>query len=201
MPWIFGWIFPPVFPREKGTKNPPKNPPQNSPRTLFGKTPLGFLQNQCHAEGGATKGGVSKCEQTRANADKRGQTWTNASKRRGEKRKQTQANTSKRGQTQTNAYTPLYCSFLHPPLHSPYRSLFLIRCFRDSRRFRESHSVANHRFREAPDTLDCRRHIMRAILSVKPKCSHMTRLSKGNPSRNLCRSSSTQPKTQPSKPP
>ena len=26
---------------------------------------------QCHAEGGATKGGVSKCEQTQANADRR----------------------------------------------------------------------------------------------------------------------------------
>ena len=26
---------------------------------------------QCHAEGGATKGGVSKCEQTQTNADKR----------------------------------------------------------------------------------------------------------------------------------
>ena len=29
---------------------------------------------QCHAEGGATKGGVSKCEQTQTNADKRRQT-------------------------------------------------------------------------------------------------------------------------------
>ena len=68
--------------------------------------------NQCHAEGGATKGGVSKCEQTQANADKRGQT-----QRR--KRKQTRANVSKRGQTQTNAYTPLYCGFLHPPFAIP----------------------------------------------------------------------------------
>ena len=59
-------------------------------------------------EGGATKGGVSKCEQTQTNADKRKQT-----QRR--KRKQTRANVSKRGQTQTNAYTPLYCGFLHPP--------------------------------------------------------------------------------------
>ena len=58
---------------------------------------------QCHAEGGATKGGVSKCEQTQT---KRRLTLTNASKRRGKnasKRKQTQ---SKRGQPQTNAYTP-----------------------------------------------------------------------------------------------
>ena len=48
--------------------------------------------SQCHAEGGATKGGVSKCEQTQTNADKhkpmqrrnaskRKQTWTNANKR------------------------------------------------------------------------------------------------------------------------
>ena len=67
-----------------------------------------LIRTQCHAEGGATKGGVSKCEQTQANADKRGQTQTNAEAK-------TQANASKRGQTQTNAYTPpLYCGFLHP---------------------------------------------------------------------------------------
>ena len=44
---------------------------------------------QCHAEGGVTKGGVSKCEQTQtnaskrrgANASKREQMWTNANKR------------------------------------------------------------------------------------------------------------------------
>ena len=59
---------------------------------------------QCHAEGGATKGGVSKCEQTQANASKRRQTRTNASKRRG-------ANASKREQTWTNANKRL-----HPPL-------------------------------------------------------------------------------------
>ena len=64
---------------------------------------------QCHAEGGATKGGD---KQMRANASKRRQTRTNAEA-------QTQANASKRGQTQTNAYTPLYCGFLHPPLQSP----------------------------------------------------------------------------------
>ena len=64
--------------------------------------------NQCHAEGGVTKGGVSKCEQTQTNADKRKQT-----QRR--KRKQTQANASKRGQTQTNAHTPLYCGFFSTP--------------------------------------------------------------------------------------
>ena len=29
------------------------------------------VSKQCHAEGGATKGGVSKCEQTQTNADKR----------------------------------------------------------------------------------------------------------------------------------
>ena len=31
----------------------------------------GFPRDQCHAEGGATKGGVSKCEQTQTNAEKR----------------------------------------------------------------------------------------------------------------------------------
>ena len=75
-----------------------------------------FLQfvcnDQCHAEGGATKGGVSKREQMQTNADKSGQTQANAEA-------QTQANASKRGQTQTNAYTPLYCGFLHPSLQSP----------------------------------------------------------------------------------
>ena len=61
-------------------------------------------ENQCHAEGGTTKGGVSKCEQTQANADKRGQTQANAEA-------QTQANASKREQTRTNANKRL-----HPPL-------------------------------------------------------------------------------------
>ena len=62
------------------------------------------LSDQCHAEGGATKGGVSKCEQTQANADKRGQTQANAEA-------QTQANASKREQTWTSANKRL-----HPPL-------------------------------------------------------------------------------------
>ena len=60
-------------------------------------------ESQCHAEGGATKGGVSKRKQTQTNADKRKQT-----QRR--KRKQTQANASKREQTWTNANKRL-----HPP--------------------------------------------------------------------------------------
>ena len=68
--------------------------------------------SQCHAEGGATKGGVSKREQTQTNADKRWQTQANAEAK-------TQANASKRGQTQTNAYTPLYCGFLQPPFAIP----------------------------------------------------------------------------------
>ena len=71
-------------------------------------------RNQCHAEGGATRGGVSKREQTQTNADKRKQT-----QRR--KRKQTQANASKRGQTQTNAYTRLCCGFFTPPSAIPLR--------------------------------------------------------------------------------
>ena len=77
---------------------------------LVGFNVAGF--SQCHAEGGATKGGR---KQTQANADKRKQTQT---LRR--KFKQTQANASKRGPTQTNAYTPFSCGSLHPPLQSPY---------------------------------------------------------------------------------
>ena len=43
-----------LFPTKKARKNPQKNPPQNSPGTLFGKTPLGFLQkpfleNRCRS--------------------------------------------------------------------------------------------------------------------------------------------------------
>ena len=72
-------------------------PKADSPRDRESKA-------QCHAEGGATKGGVSKCEQTQANADKRGQTQANAEA-------QTQANASKREQTWTNANKRL-----HPPL-------------------------------------------------------------------------------------
>ena len=68
---------------------------------------------QCHAErGGRNRGGR---KQMRANANKRGQTLTNANKRRGEnasKRKQTRANADKRKQTLTPpfivvSYTPL----------------------------------------------------------------------------------------------
>ena len=69
--------------------------------------PRQVRQGLVHAEGGATKGGVSKCEQMRANANKRRQTLTNASKRRGEnasKRKQSK-------QTWTSANKRL-----HPPL-------------------------------------------------------------------------------------
>ena len=61
---------------------------------------------QCHAGGGRNKGGR---KQMRANANKRRETLTNASKRRGEKRKQTQRR--KREQTWTNANRRL-----HPPL-------------------------------------------------------------------------------------
>ena len=80
--------------------------------------------------GGRNKGGVSRCEQTQTNANKRRQTSTNASKRRGEnasKRKQTQANASKRGQTQTNANKRLHpplLRFFTPPLQSPYKTRF-----------------------------------------------------------------------------
>ena len=73
----------------------------NYPIITLTLTPFIF---QCHAEGGATKGGGSKCEQTQANADKRGQTQANAEAK-------TQANASKREQTWTNANKRL-----HPPL-------------------------------------------------------------------------------------
>ena len=72
---------------------------------------------QCHAEGGATKGGVSKCEQTQANADKRGQTQANAEAK-------TQANASKREQTWTNANKRL-----HPPLLRFFTPPFAIPLF------------------------------------------------------------------------
>ena len=83
---------------------------------LRGKRETHKQNSQCHAEGGATKGGVSKCEQTQTNADKRWQTQANAAAKT---QANVEANASKRGQTQTNAYTPLYCGFLHPPLQSP----------------------------------------------------------------------------------
>ena len=46
--------------------------------------------------------------------------------------------------------------------------------------------------KRAPDAFNFLRHVMRAILSVRPKCSHRC--------VSLRKSSSTQPKTQPSKP-
>ena len=65
---------------------------------------------QCHAEGGVTKGGVSKCEQTQTNADKR----------RGET--QRRKNASKREQTWTNASKRLHSPLLRffaPPFAIP----------------------------------------------------------------------------------
>ena len=85
------------------------------------RAPELLIRNQCHAEGGATKGGR---KQMRANANKRRQTLTNASKRKQtqrRKRKQTQANASKHGQTQTNAYTPPLLRFFTPPFAIPLR--------------------------------------------------------------------------------
>ena len=78
--------------------------PDCSKSTTTSEKSAKMVENQCHAEGGATKGGVSKCEQTQANADKRGQTQANAEA-------QTQANAGKREQTWTNANKRL-----HPPL-------------------------------------------------------------------------------------
>ena len=71
---------------------------------------------QCHAEGGATEGGVSKCEQTQTNADKRRQTQANVEAK-------TQANASKREQTWTNANKRLHPPLLRfstPPFAIPY---------------------------------------------------------------------------------
>ena len=73
---------------------------------------------QCHAEGGATKGGVSKCEQTQANADKPGQTQANAeaqTQANASKRKQTRANVDKRKQT----LTPPFIAVFTPPFAIP----------------------------------------------------------------------------------
>ena len=71
-------------------------------------------KGQCHAEGGATKGGVSRCEQTQTNADKHWQAQTDAEAKtqaNASKRKQTRANADKRKQTLTPpfivvSYTP-----------------------------------------------------------------------------------------------
>ena len=53
--------------------------------------------------------------------------------------------------------------------------------------------------RKAPDMFKLLRHVMRAIWSVRPKCSHRC-VSLKETSLTLCKSSSTQPFTQPSKP-
>ena len=79
--------------------------------------------------GGATKGGVSKCEQTQTNADKRKQTQRR--KRRGE-------NASKRGQTWTTAskrkqtLTPPFTAVFYTPLCNPKSSSKLRRKFATS---------------------------------------------------------------------
>ena len=88
---------------------------------------------QCHAEGGATKGGVSKM---RANANKRRQTLTNAEaktqrrKRQRRKRKQTRANVDKRKQT----LTPPFIAVFYTPLCNPLNSFFLRITSRESMR-------------------------------------------------------------------
>ena len=54
------------FPRKNAQKNPPRNPPQNSPGTLFGKTPLGFLQKPfLDSNVGILTGFASPCLQQR----------------------------------------------------------------------------------------------------------------------------------------
>ena len=84
---------------------------------------------QCHAEGGATKGGVSKCEQTQANADKRGETQANAeAQTQRRKRKQARANVDKRKQTLT--YPPFIAVFFTPPFAIPWH---MAPCFRRPR--------------------------------------------------------------------
>ena len=79
-----------------------------------------YHQNQCHAEGGATKGGVSKCEQTQANADKRGQTQANAEAK-------TQANASKRGANvnkRKQTLTPPFIVDFYTPLCNPLKEIY-----------------------------------------------------------------------------
>ena len=65
--------------------------------------------NQCHEEGGVTKGGINKCEQTQTNTDKRKQ-----AQRR--KRKQTQGNVDKRKQTLTPPFIAVFYNSLCNPL-------------------------------------------------------------------------------------
>ena len=108
-PCCFLWVFPcfskTARKRRSGLRGSAKRFPSFEVR----------CQNQCHAEGGATKRGVSKCEQTQANADKRGQTQTNAEAK-------TQANASKREQTWTNAnkcIRPPLLRFFYNPLCNP----------------------------------------------------------------------------------
>ena len=81
-------------------------PPYHGPR--FSRTRFKVPKLQCHAEGGATKGGVSKCEQTQTNADKRKKT----------QRPKTQPNANKHEQTWTNAnkrLQPPLLQFFTPP--------------------------------------------------------------------------------------
>ena len=99
---------------------------------LRGNPFVHFCLSASVTQRGRNKGGVSKCEQTQANADKRGQTQANAeaqTQTNADKRKQTQrrkrrgANASKREQTWTNAnkrlHPPLLQGFLHPPFAIP----------------------------------------------------------------------------------
>ena len=51
-------------------------------------------------------------------------------------------------------------------------------CSSNSPRYHRNHSAT---VRKAPDTLNFLRHAMRAIWSVRPKCSHRCALSDGNP--------------------
>ena len=58
---IFWVDFPPVFQAKRPEKKiHQKNPPQNSSRTLFGKIPLGFLQNRVRKKGSLEKGSSQK---------------------------------------------------------------------------------------------------------------------------------------------
>ena len=75
-----------------------------------------FAYIQCHADGGATKGGGGK--QMRANANKRRQTLTNASNRRGGKARQTWTIANKR------LHPPPHRGFSRPLLQSPYAFVF-----------------------------------------------------------------------------
>ena len=84
--------------------------------------PNSSSNDQCHAEGGAIKGIVSKCasklKQTQTNADKRRQTQR---RKRKQTQRQTRANVDKRKQT----LTPPFIAVFYTPLCNPLKWLWV----------------------------------------------------------------------------